>query len=143
MYFIPGLDENDENKKYEPLGSCNSQGIIVRDDANVNTLAHEIGHACGLYDIYYWKENVDWSELLAAVKQNWASSDWNNGTGSRFYGAATSQADLIKRLLMLGEGSDIKSDIPLGNVYGISEFLTKNNMNVGRIGMTIFPPRSH
>lgn len=98
------------------------KGIAVAADGSINTLAHEIGHACGLADIYIQKNGVSLAETNLA-KSAWAPQDWNNGPGNMYYEPGTKQTLLIKRMLMYGvDGTDYgysTFDIPLGKIYGV------------------------
>ena len=142
VYFIPGLDNIDDDKEKEPIGQWSDYGIIVRGDANAKTMAHEIGHACGWCDIYAFKRGYDPLELRRDPCTEWLPGDWNNGTGRGFYPALTSQRDIIFRLLMYGHGSSAKSDIPWGSVYGLPKTGGLGNLNVGRGGVMTTSPHS-
>ena len=142
VYFIPGLPPEEARRKKEPLGKWNSHGIIVKDSAAANTLAHEIGHACGWYDIYAFKLGYDPIELWHAPCSAWLPGDWNNGTGARFYPVLTAQRDIIFRLLMYGHGSDVKSDIPFGSVYGLPKTGDLGNVAVGSGSFMATSPQS-
>ena len=133
VYFIPGNGSG-------PIGQHARTGIIIRDSAGAASLAHELGHACGLHDIY-----VENGELTEGVKESWMPQDWNNGTGCRFYDPMLTQKGAIGRLLMFGYESAAKADIPMGGVFGNdrNEGGVLGVMNVGRSGMLLFPPRSY
>ena len=137
VYFIVG-----KGGKTEPLGTHNSYGVIIRASADAKTLAHEIGHACGWGDIYCKNGDYVIEELYQGVKQDWMEADWNNGTGCRFYDLMLAQHQAITRLLMLGKGSDLKCDIPLGNVYGRGTDGALGNVSVGRGAMMTIAPKS-
>lgn len=131
VYFIPGADAETENARNEPLGTHNPYGIVVKTIASGSALAHEIGHACGWYDIYNDEEGFDVSELLLGMRSEWLPNDWNNGTGGRFYDPLLTQYALIQRLLMYGRDNAVHSDIPAGNVYGLR--MTKLRSSTGRV----------
>ena len=65
--------------------------------------------------------------------------DWNNGTGVRFYNRTLRQCDAIERLLMFGESSGAKCDIPEGNVHGRSVDNELDLIEVGRREMRTGP----
>jgi hypothetical protein len=101
--------------------SVGKKGIIVASPAGANfrTIAHEIGHACGLSDIYVTDKSSPPNYLPDAfVKPSWAPSDWNDGEGPLYYSPTLDQKDMIRRLLMYGVGSNSKADIPKGKIYG-------------------------
>lgn len=57
-------EQGDKLFGFQPLGTANISGIIVRGMINATTLAHEIGHLCNWKDIYCYgskfaAENLD------------------------------------------------------------------------------------
>jgi len=97
--------------------SFSGRGIILAtrlDSFSATTVAHEIGHACGLVDIYADHPATP-LVVTGAISEARVPKDWGGG----FYPANLTHADLIPRLLMYGHSSETKADIPLGNVYGL------------------------
>ena len=137
VYFISG-----SGMPNEPRGSYTVHGIIVKKSVNANTLAHEIGHACGWYDIYRGIGNGVDAALINPVCQEWLPGDWNNGTGSRFYDPGLLQSEVIPRLIMYKYGSDSKSDIPAQSVYGLPESGGLGFIGVGRSPVMTYTPSS-
>ena len=93
--------------------------IAIAPNANITTLAHEIGHACGLNDIYDYRRDGNNNLILlqgpvAADRMN--PLDWAGG----FYAEGLQQAELVKRLLMHGYTSNTKGSIPHGDVFGLN-----------------------
>ena len=86
-------------------------------------LAHEIGHVCGLKDIY---DDVsvyggpDFPILGQSVTQTDLPLDWTGEQG--YYESTLTKAEIIHRLLMFGRHSISGShfDIPRGEIFGIS-----------------------
>ena len=80
------------------------------------TLAHELGHACGLNDIYL----EDGNDVLVEgpCSKERAPLDWNNGTSSRYYPCGLEQSRLVRRLLMFGTTGNRLGVIPRGPVEG-------------------------
>ena len=115
-------------------------GIIITASARAEVVAHEIGHACGLTDIYDHCDGVYFSGADYRVDEvklpyDWGSYDW-----------LLAHDDLVKRLLMYGYHLDEKADIPAGGVFGLKKIgrrVYKDLTNVGRDGMLLFPPRSN
>ncbi len=107
-------------------------GIVMDRSANRFTLAHELGHALGLTDIYHEQEGMDaqgrkamftLGERANAAKSGYFSShpwDWGEETGRGFYGRGDTLAATIERLLMHGRVSGWPGDIPDGRVFGMS-----------------------
>lgn len=83
-------------------------------------MAHEIGHACGLSDIYAEKGGMDVGGDL--VKEQWMPQDFNSGPSPEYYNRSLEHKTVIRGLLMFGTTQDIQisADIPMGNVYGIA-----------------------
>ena len=86
-------------------------------------LAHEIGHVCGLKDIY---DDVsvyggpDFPILGQNVTRTDLPLDWTGEKG--YYESTLTKAEIIHRLLMFGRHSISEShfDIPRGEIFGIS-----------------------
>jgi len=105
-------------------------GLVVGTNCNFRTLAHEIGHAGLLQDIYFSSTGatISASEL---VRESWSPLDWNGGISPQYYDPYLTQRDLIKRLLMYGTLSDQKADIPNGKVHGIDRAGAAGLLDVG------------
>ena len=116
-----------------PCGLCAASGggIAIERNAPLNTMAHEIGHACGLRDIYtdYGGTNVG----SALVREAWEPQDWSGGIGPEFYNRTLSQEILIRRLLMHGTvlASMATLDIPTGEVSGVKRNENGTNYVIG------------
>lgn len=104
LYFVPVLDGG-------ATAFQASDGIVIGPDANARTLAHEIGHACGLDDIYAVSEDGALVVSGPPSKER-MPNDWG------WYPPSVTQADLVRRLLMYGVRSDSKADLSFGDVYG-------------------------
>jgi len=93
---------------------CN---VKMRPHRSAAVFAHELGHACGLDDIYAESIHVELSQM---TKSQWATKDWNGngGGGPRYYAAGLDQRTLINRLLMYGVGAEGHLDFPLGWIHG-------------------------
>ena len=130
IYYIARLfheNTTDREEGSEALGIYETGTIIVSVLTPVaKNLAHELGHACGwadIYDNYVSDVDVDTgkdvvSDVSGVPSQDRMPSDWNGGTGSRYYRPGISQKNIIDRLLMYGNYNDTATDIPLGAVYG-------------------------
>lgn len=127
LYFVRDIDSGIRGLNYSSSGP--DAGCAVSTNGDFRTVAHELGHACGLADIY----DVDSSGVSlpdALVRQAWASKDWNGGSSPLYYPSTLDHKVLINRLLMYGFGGNgiSKADIPSGRIYGYK--------NVGSIRIT-------
>lgn len=91
------------------------------------TLAHELGHALGLFDIYT-NLGVERPLLGLSMKLETKTSaarfedsvDWNGGSGTRYYTSSCQHSELVKRHLMYGVTSDMRGDITSDSIWAIS-----------------------
>ena len=132
-YFVNDILRKDGNAG--PVGANSSAGLVLTALADVRTLAHEIGHAFGLCDVYVSAREKDeyvFGENAKDVGQipinsTSAPADWNGGccgfgdAGARYYQGGTKMATVIPRLVMYGIASegDIRLDITAGSVDGV------------------------
>lgn len=105
LYFIRHLEGS-------PTAFYSRGGIVIGHRANVRTVAHEIGHACGLKDIYDRASGAEFA-VDGLPSRDRMPLDWG------WYPPDTTHADVLKRLLMYGYTSEAKADISLGDVYGL------------------------
>ena len=95
------------------------KGIAIASNAPAPVMAHEIGHACRLSDIYD-NQNGVYVSMSELPQPSWEAQDWNNGPSPQYYAPGRTQVELLQRLLMFGEGGVSSAcDIPLGKVYGV------------------------
>ena len=108
VYFVESITEN-------TAAFCGRSGIVVSRDVNGTTLAHEIGHACGLSDIYDSYSRETDLAVTGMLQKIYFTHDWG------WYPENVTQAQLVQRLLMYGynTGSTHKGDISRGDVYGL------------------------
>jgi hypothetical protein len=114
MYFVKSI-EDANGLNWSPAAA--GAGCLVAKHGNFRTAAHELGHACGLDDIYIQKGAVRCDDSI--VQPAWLPGDWNNGTGAQYYAGTLQLRDLIQRLLMYGVGNNFKADIAHGTVMGL------------------------
>jgi len=88
------------------------RGLAVESGAPLSTLAHEIGHACGMSDIRYDRANDAVSEARSG------SSNWSGGEGTGHHDPGLTHGELVQRLLMFYLANPQKWDIAIGNVSG-------------------------
>ena len=143
VYFING-----SGAAKEPLESANVYGVIVRKSSGYGVLAHEIGHACKLCDIYVEKDGIRLHDDDYVLKQEHMPLDWGN------YRGVVDQGVIIEELLMNGKEVGNRwyapgRDIPLGSIFGLGKDSASTNgfsaglMNVGERGMLLNPPHSN
>jgi hypothetical protein len=113
------------------------RGLAVAADGSINVMAHEIGHACGLDDIYTDKGGISIAETNLA-KSSWEPQDWNNGPGNMYYEPGTKQTLIIKKMLMYGfdNGGDngySTFDIPMGKIQGVCQPSWTTNSATGLV----------
>ena len=121
------------NGKRSPVAANTDHGMVLTAKAGVTTLAHEIGHAFGLKDVYVSSEEKDDEALdvkdvsSCAICSEKATDDWNGGCdgsgdpGARYYQHGTKMSAIIPRLVMYGivDEVDTRRDITRGNVDGV------------------------
>ena len=104
LYFVQSLSG--------ALAVWTKEGIVISQEANFRTVAHEIGHALGWPDIY-----VDRPGTFRTVAGAPSASRLPQDHG--FFDEGTTQPDLVRRLLMYGVESGTKGRIPRGDVDGL------------------------
>jgi len=112
VYFVHSIEDAG--------GLCESsgRGILVSSLASINAMAHEIGHACSLKDIYELRGGVTVGTNL--TRSAWLPQDWNNGPPPLYYEADAKQETMIRRSLMYGVDSSFATfDIPMGLIHGV------------------------
>ncbi|MBQ7252512.1 MAG: hypothetical protein IJS32_07920, partial [Kiritimatiellae bacterium] len=123
----------------ERLGlSCTNEdetaGLTIVGNALPRTLAHELGHACGLHDIYTNVDiNISFNLYNEVVLKVCASDDWCEEAPNGGYGDLTLHP-MICRLLMFGrDGTNRVAavDIPAGRVYGLMQNGLNTSVAVG------------
>lgn len=105
LYFVPSLEGG-------ATAFQTRLGIVVGPSANARTLSHEIGHACGLPDIYVGHRGTSY-RVQGQPSKNRMPDDWG------WYPPSDSHEQLVKRLLMYGVFSTSKADLSYGDIYGL------------------------
>lgn len=104
------------------LGGINgvSYGIAIPSDCETQTFSHEIGHACGLADIYLVAPSSPGNPNPAIWESLDPSDCPSDGTGPTFYAASAFKAETIPKLLMFGFGPiEGRGDISRGRIRGV------------------------
>jgi len=114
----------------------NLYGIAV--EGNVTSgrvLAHEVGHACDLQDIYVEYEDEDGKISIIGefLMDSWKMPmDWANG----YHPPEMTYPEVVKRLLMYGKTDGTEVRVPKGRIYGIGLQPIGNPNNPTLIPMT-------
>lgn len=106
LYFVGGIDGT-------ATAFYTRKGIVISQQASARTVSHEVGHAFG------WKDIFTRHSQTALLVEGPPSQERMPTEWSPFYPRGTMQADLIPKLLMFGQPSSSKLDIPGGDIYGL------------------------
>ena len=108
IYFVETITDR-------TVAFCGRSGMVVSRNYSDTTLAHEIGQACGLSDIYDSYSRETDLVVTGMPQKAYFTHDWG------WYPENVTQAQLVQRLLMYGynTGSTHKGDISRGDVYGL------------------------
>jgi len=135
-----------ENNRYNALTSIRTNamgGTTLTTNATARTLAHELGHVCGLLDIYTNRvSNGVTNELPSTLpaNKNWIPRDWCEEAPLGGYGEVP-QTEIIHRLLMYGVGVTRAVDIPAGKITGLNTAGATNSISVGLWNMKTRNPK--
>lgn len=105
LYFIRSIGGR-------PTSFSGKGGIVIGPRANARTVSHEIGHSCGLTDIYNFYRGTALAVYDSPSKDR-MPDDWG------WYPSSVSHSNIVERLLMYGFRSDVKADISYGDVFGL------------------------
>ena len=98
-------------------GLTTHAGVIVKGGVQPNTLAHELGHAQDLPDIYV-DARSGVNSVTGLVSRARIPADWGSQSDEGYYTSALQQSHLVRRLLMFGVGNPDKRDISSGDIQG-------------------------
>ena len=126
-YFVNSITRIRDNGSLATLRGLHvSSGLAVAGSGGGVVLAHELGHAFGLSDIYHKDETGN--PLAGLTCKDYWLDDWNGGSDSRsqgsgaerYYRKGTQHRDVIGLMLMDGRKSDPSKglDISYGGAYG-------------------------
>ena len=148
--YVVGSIRDVENEEGELTAGlhCN-RGIAVGRQGGLGlTLAHEVGHALGMRDIYAVGNGE--SLTLEEVREDFLQHDWNHGCSgpsdrlphwdgdagagsARYYTPGLLQSALIRRMLMngLSDSEGCGLDITYGSVFGYDKEGAKESVATG------------
>ena len=118
-YFIDSFVDS-----LDTIAGNDKNGMLLTKKANARSWAHEIGHACGLDDIYVSRSGRA-IPVTESFEWRHAMDDWNNGSvgdrtiGSRYYLRNKTHVEAVKNLLMYGYNASTALDISRGDVEGV------------------------
>lgn len=140
IYCVNGFTNN------AVIGFNLSGGITI--DANRGSghvIAHEIGHQCGLEDIYdrlVDNNGDEYAFITSPVKAEWMPNDWGGG----YYPQGFHQGMLLQRLLMFGYTSEAfpsTKSIARGLIHGYDAEDSLRLVKVGIFEMSTRTPAHH
>lgn len=120
IYFVYMIDGADA---FNLMLSNASHGIVASVGCDGVLLAHELGHTCGLSDIYA-KDNLfahqnKQPDIVGEIRYDWLPDDWGSSSPTvHFYPPGFRQSDMIERLLMHGSVPR-GTAFSRGDIYGI------------------------
>ena len=123
VYFVGVFQDS------RAVAVTSDSGILMSLKANRNCLAHELGHALGLSDIYnggYDSEGSfvpmrDYQKPVSRDMTEDTYRDWIDGSDCGFYPRMTVLGDAVRSLIMCGYSSKDPAsarDIPSGRIKG-------------------------
>ena len=111
VFFVGDIDDAD--------GITSDNGIVVRAESDGAVLAHELGHACGLRDIYVENPETTHLRVTGYVSRDRLPRDWSSDSIDGFYPPELPQAEVVDRLLMNGVSCPLHVDLTFGDVDGL------------------------
>ncbi len=120
LYFIHTFNLDDV-RAFNWLYNGESVGIIVPAGVSSLKLAHEIGHSCGLSDIYDVDPSIvgPFQPSISGPKRlAWMPDDWGSTSPSEHFYQDNLHKSIISALLMLGMNVN-ESDLSFGDIHGI------------------------
>lgn len=117
LYFVNSL-------LGRPTAFSRADGIVIGPLANAQTVAHEIGHACGLSDIYNRSSETSLKVTVKPQKDR-MPDDWG------WYPPTIMQTNIIQRLLMFGYRNSDKADLSFGDIFGLY-YTSERNVSTGQ-----------
>lgn len=136
VYFVDTLAYSRSSPGDRSFALYTEYGIVIPSGLQGPTLAHELGHALGLLDIYSGHVasfnggsvmRIDFPDAEMVVgRETFSDSthDWGLESGRGFYPRTATLKEIVNRFLMLGIQYDdaedeFPSDLPFRSVWGL------------------------
>ncbi len=125
FYFVDEL----KNSQYAACNvhgaNASNLGIVASTNATAITLGHEIGHSCGLQDIY--DSHIETPLTVSGdISRTRLPDDWGSMDEQGYYPSGVNQVSLLRRLLMYGYKIPSAKDLSYGDIYGLYYISTLN-----------------
>jgi len=110
MYFVREMENGDTR------GLCTEKGIVIAENGDDETVAHEVFHASGLKDIYTAEDAINGTNpVTGGISEDRLPDDWGGG----YYPPGLTQEDMIGRIIMKSGGAATpRRTLPRGKIYG-------------------------
>jgi hypothetical protein len=142
VFFVESVENAD--------GLHNSRGFILPAAAEEHSMAHELGHACGLEDVLdyvEWRDppNVKHQYYYEGDVARWRlPHDWGTDFDEGYYSVQW-HGDVLTRLLMCGRRLSPRTneDIAYGNAHGLVFLSEAQPTNYATCGIGYFTVPTH
>ena len=142
MFFVEFIEDAD--------GLHSSRGIILPAASEEHSMAHELGHACGLEDVL---DYVEWRDPANVKHQYYYEGDvarwrlphdWGTDFDEGYYSVQW-HGDVLTRLLMCGRRLSPRTneDISYGNAHGLVFLSDAQPTNYATCGIGYFTVPTH
>lgn len=105
LYCVGGMPDPGWHSSMQLVAGDARRGMAVQQGASGQVLAHEIGHACGLSDMYKYDAGIG---LVSEDKTY--TLNWSGGVGTGYFTPTLTYRDLTCRIVMHNHH---QTDIPL------------------------------
>ncbi|MBQ7189835.1 MAG: hypothetical protein IJR99_10510 [Kiritimatiellae bacterium] len=111
-YFVQTIDT--------VYGLSHAGGMVLEGTSDARAVAHEIGHACGLKDVYVNSPDDTPLAVTGEISRERLGAAWGSTGGRCFYASGLHPADLLRRLLMYGDDDNSPGcAFSYGDIYGL------------------------
>ena len=138
-FFVNDIVNDLTDDKTAIIGMNTQCGLVVSSSAHLSTLAHEIGHAIGMRDVYVAPDGG--LEMTDVTRSSYSPNDWNGGNfcnehgASRYYPYGFRHSSIIRRMLMNGlhetDNAAAGADITFGSIQGYNALNIRMNVSTG------------